>query len=98
MKHTKGPWIWSYDKNENIYISPETGGDALIKIEGRLNAVDNSRNKANAHLIAASPELLEACKLAIEALRGTDPEETGRYFDREERALQDAINKAEGGN
>ena len=61
-KHTPGPW--TYHMNENyarIYlrgsgrIYPALGGDSLQGYCG----------EANARLIAAAPDLLEACKVAL---------------------------------
>ena len=54
--HTPGPW--SVDANFE-YISPVKGKDiALI----HLMSGSIEENKANARLMAAAPELLEACR------------------------------------
>ena len=60
-QHTPGPW-----KNNNGHIRPaqgkgRTGGYApLIKIHGDKRITNDEINAANARLIAASPDLLEA--------------------------------------
>ena len=51
--------------------------------------------RANARLIAASPELLEACKTALDALNDTD--ELQRYEHKDAiKQVETAIDKAEG--
>jgi hypothetical protein len=81
-KHTLGPW-----KARNN--SAITAGDmTLARVywsEGRSDA----ENTANASLIAASPDLLEACKEAMRILAlwgGNDCPEDSHLFE-ENRAL-----------
>lgn len=60
-KHTPGPWEFSGD---GIFgISPLNARVRLADIcfHNRLNRIDS---EANARLIAAAPELLDACKPA----------------------------------
>ncbi len=57
--HTPGPWVLQDQKNGHYII-------------GRIDPQENaavSFNKANATLIAAAPELLEALKLALATIR-----------------------------
>ena len=62
MKHTKGEWI---AKEGQIY--PQETGKTLALIP--YFDTEDEEQKANAKLIAASPELLEAAKLALEAIK-----------------------------
>ena len=66
MKHTPGPW--------RIGTAPPNGEQAIGTIRGMMVAVATTgvgmekETLANARLIAAAPELLEALKLAANAL------------------------------
>ena len=65
MKHTKGPWKINIDTGEyGVYhlYSPDIGGDEVFERE--------EIDEANARLIAAAPELLEA--LDYIATQGSD--------------------------
>jgi len=61
MKHTKGPWevAGHGDGNKQLPILANGKIIAAIRDDGSL---------ADAHLIAAAPDLLEACELALYAL------------------------------
>ena len=56
-KHTPGPWkaekycIWANNHNGSVYIA------------GTQTGIDTDQQKANARLIAAAPDLLEAAKI-----------------------------------
>ena len=57
MKHTKGPWKINIDTGEyGVYhlYSPDIGGDEVFERE--------EIDEANARLIAAAPELLDALR------------------------------------
>ena len=72
-KHTKGPWKIGLNPGPMIYT---LGGVSQIA-DARGVAVTRDESKANARLIAAAPELLEALiKLAAgyRELTGNDPE------------------------
>jgi len=57
MKHTKGPWDWTEGSGEyEIELVGPVGGEDSILYHGANWPVI----KANARLIAAAPELLEA--------------------------------------
>ena len=91
-KHTPGPW-----KVYGDYIVPASskpnkyGMQSGEYIAQHYDTIGCGTKKANAHLIAAAPELLEAC---IEALYWLDVSSRGE----EECAkkLQAAIDRAEG--
>ena len=60
MKHTPGPWEASQEWPKNIadawYVHDTTHGIQIAEIYG----------SGNAHLIAAAPDLLEACELVAD--------------------------------
>ena len=65
MEHTPGPW--TVDDN---YIK--------CRFDGRQNNVcrmlgRGDETEANAHLIAAAPDLREACEVAMKAFDDPDP-------------------------
>jgi len=69
MKATPGPWeTWGGElnvrdiKNHNFVASCGANG------------YDNEESRANAHLIATAPELLEACKVILEQFRNQEGE------------------------
>ncbi len=109
MKHTKGPWKVGGDGHEHkradgtpwrqlsIYTGDiETGKDLEIVCSAEIpkgKGWFDEESRANAHLIAASPELLEVCKDAYKLIALTRPDTCGYVLVR----LSDAIAKAEGG-
>lgn len=78
MSHTPGPWEVEIHANGCVFItSPNTsssGGDIADLYHTILDAFDGQQivtkqnAEANAHLIAAAPDLLEACEEAVEQL------------------------------
>jgi hypothetical protein len=58
--HTDGPWLLA-NGNEIVADNPQESFIAEV-----FDETDNW--KANARLIAAAPQLLEACKVALDAL------------------------------
>ena len=102
-KHTPGPWTierCSIDLPENdrlIVGHPNSSDMSVIRTIGRLFSYARPEvNKANARLIAAAPELLEACKelLAGIGMAAIDDEPL-RPNDPEVRAARAAIAKCE---
>lgn len=85
-KHTPGPWKW-----DGHYVTDET--NTLISIDGIAQPhgclPDDDVSRANACLIAAAPDMLEALKIYI-ACR--DAGQSGAEND----AIESAIDKAEG--
>lgn len=69
MSHTPGPW-----KVKSDYNVFGVGGRLVANSGGHSGSVRpeeiHEENKANARLIAAAPELLEACKALLLALDG----------------------------
>ncbi len=89
-KHTPGPW--SADKWALGYtVSAPESHYSVCHLE------DCNNDEANAHLIAAAPELLKACKCALWSL-----EAQNRHIcddgtpTKPARMLREAIAKAEG--
>lgn len=90
-KHTPGPWIAEVDDNgENLGIMSEAG-KAVVAGCGCCGSPwsDKTHAHANARLIAAAPELLEALKMVLQH---------GRIDNSEKRmnVVSAAIAKAEG--
>lgn len=88
MKHTKGPWKY-IGWDGQMEIRTEDNSELGIAFLGNREdgAIPNGKTRANARLIAAAPELLEACKAIGDAMlktQGFVP-----------NFLEQAINKAE---
>ena len=97
-EYTKGPWSMSIigesvDINYKFRDKDGTHSGNIGVIDGYSGETGFKRNQANARLIAAAPDLLEACKEALEALCAIS------NYDRESKevkALEEGIAKAEG--
>lgn len=96
-KHTPGPWI-------AVGSMVEIGDDEVPDVctcnpqlfgQGHL-PITSEREYANAHLIAAAPELLEALKRLIAT--GLDEREYHEFMSNPAHYARAAINKATGGN
>jgi len=87
-KHTPGPWHL-HDMEQFTICGPNYKAVAETKTRR-----SDDECRANARLIAAAPELLEACKAVIAALsqNKTFPAD----IDAAKKWLNDAITKAEG--
>lgn len=71
-KHTPGPWITHRD-GQTIYRKREGTKVATASIEAPRHRngtgfLARTEARANAHLICASPDLLEACEELLELL------------------------------
>lgn len=63
-KFTKGPWQAGGNWDVNKVLSTD-GGDIICDCSDAASSVeDDSEREANAHLIAAAPELLEQLEIA----------------------------------
>ncbi len=84
--HTPGPWnVLEFKESLHITGGPRKRGLSLARI-----VLDDDEDKANARLMAAAPELLEAAEwLLAEAAR-----ESGHF--ESAKQLRKAIAKAEG--
>lgn len=68
---TPGPWVALEQRGGGFYIRPAGQVYLLAHIGDWIETHDGSHD-ANARLIAAAPDLLEAAKEAIEAIAGGD--------------------------
>lgn len=105
-KHTPGPWRIGHQTDYGVFNPSviQTGEDVGIAtvygipLHVKLDEVENdpkcAEGLANARLIAAAPDLLAACK---EALQSSEDSEGGGYRVLNEM-LRAAIAKAEGGS
>lgn len=100
-KYTPGPWTVhnGFDKYGKGAYFP-----SVILCKDKRIIVNNSHDQeaeslmANAYLIAAAPELLEACKMAqtqLMAYAFDMPERFKKSFNQGQKMLNDAIAKAE---
>ena len=89
MKHTKGPW--DVDPNDEFTVTADRDGLSVCCTEYEDRG--KNENIANARLIAAAPELLEACQTALITLNINR-----RYIQipKLQEALRKAVDKANG--
>jgi hypothetical protein len=102
MMHTSGPWYTNefgmQKRSKSICIMAfgplnEEGGDVFFLAE--LKAKDNENYVEDAQVMAAAPELLQACKAALEMI-GNIPDYVPMDTDDLAAQLITAIAKAEG--
>jgi hypothetical protein len=99
FKGTKGDWKLSSSKSNESYrkITKSDFPVLAINVDGHNGHImtfgDNDKiHKANAKLIAAAPKLLEACLMALEAVKELHEHQEGWH--EEQSFLEAAINKA----
>ena len=106
-KHTPGPWEleeWNSDYGAtgdfSIYQSMQKG--CRMPIASVQQPFNGKRTKANARLIAAAPDLLEAAKLVLAWYESEDDHSKADFYERmemcraSEMAIRAAIAKATG--
>lgn len=107
-QHTPGPWYWfsrtinapgeprvEVQETEGMKFMVGANGQGFAHTVGLSGGVD----VANAHLIAAAPELLEALKHVVAAERAFIEDTNGAWDDEVGRAViaaEAVIRKAEG--
>ena len=70
-KHTSGPWTVRNIASKDAYVGPAAdGGAPNVAIIPKRITRSNDEQQANARLIAAAPELLEALQQALPQLIG----------------------------
>jgi hypothetical protein len=89
LGHTLGPWEVVNTKQGKSFIKPINNAVYVAEVN-----TENKSHEANAHLIVAAPELLEACKLAFERLTDNDAMKIIGYD--LVNVISKAISKAEG--
>ena len=90
-KHTKGPWY--VQGHDVMVLKPERehlGEGAPETICEMISSVSPEETRCNQALIAAAPDLLEACKSALLLCDGANPSHEAVYHQ-----LNTAINKAD---
>ncbi len=99
--HTQGPWHVGAGNGEGSIFSDngrtrlEIGGTTLYSIAQITRGWNEVEDEANARLIAAAPELLEACMVALAAIKSEYPLEHGNpTIGRAWGTLESAIAKA----
>lgn len=95
-KHTLSPWhVLDHPNKEYFVYGPD--GNLVANCDGWINHTLADK-QANARLIAAAPELLEACKGMIETLMGHDAAWEALTIQQKARAItmKEAIKKATG--
>ena len=97
MKHTEGEWVVkpnpSDSKKYGIWSQHPTRGTSLIAM-AHMDFMTEEEFKSNAKLIAAAPDLLEACNGALQAFK--DDTRSPRRIQANINAIERAIKKAEG--
>ncbi len=110
MKHMKGPWTADFSRvngHLGITVYSEEMHIATVYLKeyqapnrkgGEMNQPVNKETVANARLIAAAPELLEACKNALPALEWGKVHAEGNFiqFGVAIEKIKAAMVKAEG--
>lgn len=99
LKHTPGPW--AANKDTAFVRTADDDQYAVAAVYGRSgNAGDDDIAIANARLIAAAPELLDALMKLLNAVRSNNEGGTAKtqdqIFEEAGHAAIDAINKATG--
>jgi len=92
MAHTPGKWYY----RENIgQINAENNCNSICNIHPHGEKRGADENRANAKLIASAPELLEACKYALQHLHPAGNIQNDFEGHNAIATLTAAINKAE---
>jgi len=67
-KHTKGPWVTEEIYSQIAIRHQYMGGGHTVAYVGTPGRMGGEEKRANARLIAAAPELLDACDAALGVL------------------------------
>lgn len=93
-KHTPGPWAWGLDDVDAIWAvtTPPDGGNIICEPPS-AGVASLARWPANARLIAAAPDLLEALTWALAEVEGrtrTEEDQREACLDRARAAIAKA--------
>ena len=73
MKHTPGEWFTHREGFSTVYVECRIGGGLIQEVAAcGPTAAGSEQQEANARLIAAAPELLEALQDCVTALHDLD--------------------------
>ena len=89
QKYTPGPWVINYAVSYSINSAKGDKHIAMVSCY-KEKAYDEIENEANTKLIAAAPELLEACEMTLQFF--VDNNRNGTY----QLLLRRIIAKAKG--
>ena len=98
--HTPGPW--TVDTSGNVPGWHEDGRECLsiVSYFPTIAVVNNNKEefngRANALLIAAAPDLLEACRGLLDAIHDSMTHESQNHHREQIDAARAAVEKAEG--
>lgn len=96
-KHTPGPWaIREHNYGDVNGAHGVFGPDSPLPIVNCVYGDDLSQSDANANLIAAAPELLAACQMAVSRPENITPAQLMQLSADTRDALRAAIAKATG--
>ncbi len=65
-KYTPGPWMIDRFKGQPPYLVANK--TEVVCLLGNHERMENDKREANARLIAASPDLLKACKALLKSI------------------------------
>ena len=89
IKHTPGPWFTHREGFSTVYVEARIGGGLIQEVAAcGPTAEGHEQQEANARLIAAAPDLLEALKWVQRAVVDDSPDMWA--------SISSAIAKAEG--
>lgn len=97
-KHTPGPWKVSDDVDETVWVSAKAQDNVICDIVGRIWDFEAKTSQitdediANARLIAAAPEMLEALENIVWSLDHLDDIDIRN----QKESILNAIAKAKG--
>ena len=73
-KHTPGPWFVPAPTYRTLYVEARIGNMMLQEVASCGPTADPAQQAANARLIAAAPELLEALADCVAHMHWTQPQ------------------------
>ena len=98
MSHTPGPWAWKIEGFDGYKLIAKDGTKVADdgSADGEYGGWMNDPNEPNARLIAAAPDLLDACQLIVNAFDVLKPASAARVEPLQINAARAAIAKARG--